>query len=231
MIYGFLTRTEFAEHAGIAKPTVTKAVKQQRLVVDAKTDKLDPSHPVNLRYLHNVVSKGIGSGISKDMAESLSNNFAEPDRLTKEERRKKIEEESIVPGTRMAHARDLFRMMSGGVPSDAEADGDDKVIDMRQFLAPGDQLKMAQTTLANIRIAKELDDLIVRDMYDRFIGRLSGIMTNRLLCLGQRMAKPLCDVFGKRDPELEIKVQQLVEEEVEGAVEAVQREITDATDW
>lgn len=68
-------------------------------------------------------------------------------------------------------------------------------------------------------------------MVKSFFGRLSGVMTNRLLCLGQRASKPLCDIFGDRDPEKQIKVQAVIDKEMASAVEAIQREISDATDW
>lgn len=99
------------------------------------------------------------------------------------------------------------------------------------LLGPGEQLKVAQTTLANLRIAKEMDDLIVRSMVSGFFARLGGIMSSRLLCLGQRSAKQICSVFGDLSPEKEIAVQKVIDDETAEAVESIQKEIADVTDW
>lgn len=237
MIYGFLTRTEFARHAGISNATITKGVKSKRLVVDRRTQKLDPSNAVNLRYLQNVMEKNIGKGISKDLADFLERGFADskPD-LTEEERANRIAIESVATNSKdIGHLARKVPEIPGfsrkKPPPEKASEEQIQALAIAAGAAPGDKLKEAQTTLANLKIARELEDLILKTMVKGFFGRLSGVMTNRLLCLGQRMSKPLCDVFGDRDPEKQIKVQGIVDREMAGAIEAIQREISDATDW
>lgn len=281
MIYGFLTRTELAEHLGITKPAITKAVKAQRLVIDKKTDKIDPSHPVNIRFSLEMITKG--KDVSRDMREQLEKGFQEPDPVEPEEKKRRRRRQGIGKNSK---AEQVFKQLAG-VIEDNDEEGEstdlfDKLLS-QGLLSAGDQLKAAQTTLANLRIAKEMGDLVVRQTVVRCFARLSGIMTNRLLCIGQRSAKSIasvfgvlppekeqeirevtaelvrkiCEVFGEvtpkkeekvkdlvmqmlmqvravfsgMSPENEIKVQEVLDNEVSGAVEAIQREIIDATDW
>jgi len=228
MDYEPYTRSEFADNCGLHRAAVTKAIRRGAIWVDPDTDKIDPSHPTNLGYIQHIITNKRGHGLTKELTERLKTDFQD---LEKRKRKAKL----VAIGENSAAAT-KFKEVAARIDERVtiESPEGEELFDelMRQgLLQPGEQLKIAQTTLANLRIAKEMDDLIVRSMVTKCFARLSGIISSRMLCLGQRAAKPICSLFGDMSPEKEIAVQKVVDDEVAGAVEAIQQEIKDATDW
>lgn len=225
LLYG---RSEFARGLGLHKGTITRAINEDRLIVDRETDKIDPQYPTNLAYIQKVVTGRHGTGLTEQFKKELQSNFID---IEKRRRRGKIASVGVNSKAATAY-RNIADRLDENIDIETPEGEDlfDKLMS-QGLLQPGEQLKIAQTTLANLRIAKEMDDLIVRTMVTRCFARLSGIISSRMLCLGQRSAKPLCSLFGDMSPEKEIAVQKLMDDEIAGAVEAIQREIEDATDW
>lgn len=221
-------RSEFATGLGLAPQTITRAINEDRLFVDPETDCIDPSHPSNLGYIQRIVTKGVGTGLTPEFKKALQDDF-----LDMEKRKRKKKFAGISPNSKVAqNFKEISSRLEEDVSTDTREGEDlfDKLM-AQGLLQPGEQLKIANTTLANLRIAKEMDDLIVKEMVVRFFSRLNGIMTSRLLCLGQRSAKAVCSIFGDMSGDKAIAVQQKIDDEVASAVEAIQREIADASDW
>jgi hypothetical protein len=228
MDYRNLGKTEFATVLGISKGAITKAVNQGRILVNPDTDKIDPAHPRNYRYIETVIDRGVGIGLDPRFKAAMDDDFNDPE---VRRRKKKLEALPKRSKAKMVYEEVAARL---GPDVNIETEAGENLFDelMKQgLLQPGEQLKVAQTTLANLKIAKEMDDLVVRSMVQNCFARLSGIIASRLLCLGQRSAKQLCSLFNDVSPEKEIAVQKVLDDEVAGAVTAIQKEIRDATDW
>ena len=221
-------RREFATGLGLAPQTITRGINEERIIVDAETDKIDPTYPTNLAYIQKVVTGRHGTGLTEQFKKELQANF-----IDVEKRRRRGKLVGIGVNSRAAQN---FADISGRLEEDVSIEtpeGEDLFdrLMAQGLLNPAEQLKIAQTTLANLRIAREMDDLVAREMVIRCFTRLSGIMSSRLLCLGQRAAKNICSIFGNMSGEKEIAVQEALDDEVAAAVEAIQREISDAVNW
>lgn len=221
-------RHEFADGLGLSRATITRAIREDRIILDQETGNIDPHHPTNLRFIQKTVGGRHGTGITPQFKKELQADF-----IDTEKRRRRSKFASVSANSTTASN---FRNIAGRLDSsvDVESEEGEELFDelMRQgLLNPGEQLKVAQTSLANLRIAKEMDDLIVRSTVISCFTRLSGIISSRMLCIGQRSARNICTIFDNMSPEKEIAVQQVLDAEVAGAVEAIQREIADATDW
>lgn len=221
-------RAEFADGLGISRAAVTRAINQDRVIVDLGTDMIDPHYPTNLAYIRGIIANRRGHGLTAKFKEEMKADFVD---TTRRKRRGKL----TALGT-SSKAASAYKDIAGRLDPDIsiESDEGEDLFDrlMSQgLLQPAEQLKIAQTTIANLRIAQEMDDLIVREMVVKCFARLSGIISSRLLCLGQRSAKNICSLFGDMSAEKEIAVQGLMDDEVAGAVDAIQKEIENATDW
>jgi hypothetical protein len=204
--------------------------------------------------VHRIVTNNIGEGISDEFKQHLKgdyDDFEEYEQKLREERaeerkkkaeaepkKKKRKKRKLPPYKKPATKKAVATFKKIANKLDEATDVDDpesedlfEKLMSQGMLNPGEQLKIAQTALANLRIAKEMDDLITKQMVVQCFARLSGIMSSRLLCLGQRAAKQLCGIFDQTSPEKEIEVQKVLDDEVASAVEAIQKEISDAVDW
>lgn len=227
------SKTLFAENAGVDRSTINRSLRGHR-IHEEEDGRIDPRHPMNIKYLMYLVDRKKGKGLSiafMDIVEQHCSQMLPP---AAQEGMRRPRRGSVPDSATIAKNYDdmLSRL---GADVNAEPEEKDRLFDtlMSQgLLQPGEQLKVAQTTLANLRIAKEMDDLIARDLVKKCFARLSGIIASRLLCLGQRSTKEICAVFGDMSPEKEIAVQRVVDDEVAGAVEAIQREIIDvSSEW
>lgn len=222
------SKSEFADGLGLSRAAVTRAINQERIVVDPVTDKIDPNYPTNLAYVQHIVTNNRGSGLSDQFKQQLQAAFVD---VEKKKRKKKFSRMATNAKVTTAF-NDIASRLDEDVSTDTKEGEElfDRLME-QGLLHPGEQLKIAQTTLANLRIAREMDDLVAKDMVKRFFTRLSGIVSSRLLCLGQRSAKGICSLFGNMSGEMEIAVQKELDDEVAAAVEAIQREIADAVEW
>lgn len=221
-------RSEFARGMGLSPATITKALKTGRLVIDRKTDKIDPTYPTNLAYIQRVNNGNYGIGLTPEFKAQLKASFVDVDK-----RRRRGKVAGVGATSKVAqNYRDIAGRLDEEVSIETP-EGEDLFDTLMEqgLLNPGEQLKIAQTSLANLRIAKEMDDLVVKEMVIRCFTRLNGIMSSRLLCLGQRSARGLCAIFGDMSGEKEIAVQKALDDEVAAAVDAIQREMADVIDW
>lgn len=236
------TQYQFAQYLGLSKQAITKAVADDRVVLDMETGLIDPLYPTNIAYVQKLITSGRGKGIAPEYKRHMRGHTnpddfkprkpgpkpgAKPKPKPKKEPKPKIKNHRAVK-TYKTMAEKLDAQVN-----EEDPEGEDlfEKLMSQGLLQPGEQLKIAQTALANLRIAKEMDDLITRDMVVQCFSRLSGIMSSRLLCLGQRSAKQLCGIFDQTSPEKEIEVQKVLDDEVASAVDAIQREISDVINW
>lgn len=242
------TQLQFAGLVGLSKQAISLAVSEDRLMLEAGTALIDPKHPLNILFVKKLISAGRGTGIAPEYKRHMCGDFSPEEIKPKKRGRppgvkskpkpkpKPKKKESPPEKPKSRKAVKAFKSMAEKLDSRTTVDdpeGEDlfEKLMSQGLLQPGEQLKIAQTALANLRIAKEMDDLITRDMVVQCFSRLSGIMSSRLLCLGQRSAKQLCGIFDQTSPEKEIEVQKVLDDEVASAVDAIQREISDVVNW
>lgn len=238
------TQLQFAGLVGLSKQAIGKAISEDRVIVEMETGLIDPKYPTNIAFVQKVISSGRGKGIAPEYKRHMCGDFSPeelkpkrkgrpPGSKTKKKTKKK---ESLPTKPKSARALKAYKSMAEKLEARTTVDDPDSEdlfdkLMSQGLLQPGEQLKIAQTALANLRIAKEMDDLITKEMVIQCFSRLSGIMSSRLLCLGQRSAKQLCGIFDQTSPEKEIEVQKVLDDEVASAVDAIQREISDVINW
>jgi len=81
----------------------------------------------------------------------------------------------------------------------------------------------AQTTKINMDIAEKMGRFFLREEVEGLFGKLSTTFSNLIHPLGQRLAPDICDICGITDSAKMIEVQNLLERELEIAVNEVKR--------
>jgi len=86
----------------------------------------------------------------------------------------------------------------------------------------------AQTTKLNMDIAENTGRLILREIVASYFGQLASVFTSLAHPMGQRIAPAIADVMDVEDPEIILKIQDLIDKENERIINEVKRVTADA---
>jgi phage terminase Nu1 subunit (DNA packaging protein) len=216
-----LSINAFAKLAGVSQPAVSKAVKQGRVVLRAADRQVDTDDPTNRAYLQAQLDKRKAIAAKESTPSQKPANKPAAEKKPRATKRKHVaaaplDDVELPPADELADAAGLDDV---GASSEVDDMIDElgKITDAEKRASI--RLKLSQARRHELKLEQDKGKLVAVELVERAAGKLHAEIRNRVQGLPRRMAPRLLAMAVAGSNEREI--QELLEREIDDALEAV----------
>lgn len=216
----YKNKAQFARMCKVSKPAITQACERGAVYV-SKNGKINPKHRINAPFMANRLA--VAANDAREKAQVLPEPQPEPIPVLVEPTPVEIEPEpEPIPVEPEPKKRKPYKKRKKPVPepSPMEPPGYGNPVTKMDVEIVRIQ---SQTTKINMEIAEKVGRFFLKEEVQNLFGRLATTFANLIHPLGQRLAPDICDICGITDSAIMIQVQNLIEHELEIAINEVKR--------
>lgn len=202
-----MSKSSFAKMAGVSAPAISQAIRAGIIVTakdEAGNERIEADHPVNKAYINNARGHRDKSERQRESA-NANHQGRVPEHKKAPSRREKLVDMLVTK------LDEKFESENQGVilPSKIE-------MEIRRLIQQEEKDRIAN------EVAKK--NLIPREVFSRRIDSMISVLNNHFLPYPRRMTPQICGALGISDPEQQLKVEEMLNKEMQRALEEFKRE-------